>query len=591
MIKYNNNTINDWYFYTSDIVKVYRNNAICYYKITVGGGQVPCFAVVDDITLYSETEFEDVFNKADNKWYKLNNLSQYEQYGIYGSGRTITTYDGKLTIDDGYEYMYSGGSWINVGEVSGSTATLPDVSFVLNYNAKNYDATTHSIPQTSGQTKGIDAICNYNPNNIIDNSSNGYVSVTGNTRLTISGGTTSLARSNNQTGCTMTIVSKARTDNVNESYSIITNRGSYSDMNWMWRYPANGIFLHGSSSYSTVTYYTPTSASPITASVRVSWDGSVKQQINDWTNNGSYSGAFQYGSTSNSGALFCDYLKQNAEFWKGDFYWVYMSHEVLTDEQIQQVINYNEGGGGQPIYPLEYVVREDPPDNLVFSTMAEAEAYECPWVGMKATIDGDKYIFSGDSQSGYEWVYKPSRLPQGYTEVEYIENTSTAYINTEVLLYDSTTNSYNIQCKCYFQPYGNDFEYLFGTEETSSPYVGVTFRYYQRNIQYASSPDNVLWTHVDNGDGTSGITASCSSTTATNGNNPLTLFCGLWSTGPWRNGRGKIYSFKVTKNSTLVRDLVPCKRDSDDKYGMYDIVNDVFYLSPNNVDFSGGNPV
>lgn len=132
---------------------------------------------------------------------------------------------------------------------------------------------------------------------------------------------------------------------------------------------------------------------------------------------------------------------------------------------------------------------------------------------------------------------------------------------------------------------------MFGTEGTSSPYVGVTFRYYQRNIQYTSSPDNVSWTHIDNGDGTSGVTASCASTTATNGNNPLTLFCGLWSTGPWRNGSGKIYSFKVTKNDTLVRDLVPCKRDSDDKYGMYDIVNDAFYLSPNNVNFSGGSPV
>lgn len=36
MIKYNNNSINDWYFYTSDIVKVYRNNAVRYQKIYSG---------------------------------------------------------------------------------------------------------------------------------------------------------------------------------------------------------------------------------------------------------------------------------------------------------------------------------------------------------------------------------------------------------------------------------------------------------------------------------------------------------------------------------------------------------------------------
>jgi hypothetical protein len=82
MIKYNSNTINDWNFGDDNIIKVYRNNAVCYYKITGGGdtptAQTPCFAVVNDITLYSDTEFEDVFNNADNKWYKLNNLNNYE---------------------------------------------------------------------------------------------------------------------------------------------------------------------------------------------------------------------------------------------------------------------------------------------------------------------------------------------------------------------------------------------------------------------------------------------------------------------------------------------------------------------------------
>lgn len=34
MIKYNNSNINDWYYDTSNIIKVYRNNAVCYYKIS-----------------------------------------------------------------------------------------------------------------------------------------------------------------------------------------------------------------------------------------------------------------------------------------------------------------------------------------------------------------------------------------------------------------------------------------------------------------------------------------------------------------------------------------------------------------------------
>ena len=91
MIKYNNNnTIYDWYFDTSNLIKVYRNNAVCYYKVAGSSptAQTPCFAVVDDITQYHDTEFVDVFDNATEKWYKLNNLNQFEEYGIYASGRT-----------------------------------------------------------------------------------------------------------------------------------------------------------------------------------------------------------------------------------------------------------------------------------------------------------------------------------------------------------------------------------------------------------------------------------------------------------------------------------------------------------------------
>ena len=110
MIKYNTKTINDWNFDSTNIVKVYHNGAVCYYKLEgspTPTGQTPCYAVVDDITQYSSTEFVDVYDKATKKWYKLNNLNQYEEYGLYGEGFDITYYEGKLTIDGGYEYEYS----------------------------------------------------------------------------------------------------------------------------------------------------------------------------------------------------------------------------------------------------------------------------------------------------------------------------------------------------------------------------------------------------------------------------------------------------------------------------------------------------
>ena len=421
MIKYQNNNIGS----IGTVKKVYLGDGVIYAVYTNSGGSQEydvCYAVVEDINSYSGTEFTDVFDNSTSKWYKLNNLNQYEEYGVYGDSisSSSTYYEGKLAIVDGYEYQYSVNSWVNVGAVSGSSATLPNVEFMLNYNAKNYNSSTYSISKTDGQLKDVDAVCNYGYH-IVDHSSDGYISITGDTRMILSG-TTYMSRNNTQTGCTMTIVSKAKTST---NYSILTNRGlnGSNQMNWMWRYPTNGIFLHGSSSYNSVTYYTETNTKPIVASVRTYYDGAVKQTINDWTNNGSYIGNFGYGNEYNgNSAMFCDYASFNGEFWRGDFYWVYMSNNVLTNEQIQQVIDYNEGEAIS-IYPIYYDEKSDPLNNLTFSSMTEATEYaynNCVYDGMKATIDGDRYYFDSEDENGWVKILEPT-----YYTLQYLEETHT----------------------------------------------------------------------------------------------------------------------------------------------------------------------
>ena len=80
---------------------------------------------------------------------------------------------------------------------------------------------------------------------------------------------------------------------------------------------------------------------PNTCSVRI--DSSRLLKYNNWTQNATstYSN-FNYGSNSNGGALFSGYYTTSGEHWKGVFYWIYMSLNTLTDEQVQQVIDYNE---------------------------------------------------------------------------------------------------------------------------------------------------------------------------------------------------------------------------------------------------------
>lgn len=51
---------------------------------------------------------------------------------------------------------------------------------------------------------------------------------------------------------------------------------------------------------------------------------------------------------------------------------------------------------------------------------------------------------------------------------------------------------------------------------------------------------------------------------------------------------GKIYSCKIWDNGTLVRNLVPCKRESDSAIGMYDLVNNQFYANSGTGTFTAG---
>ena len=397
-IFFNESKINDWYFADDNIVKVYRNNAIVFYKVS-GGSPTPeykvCFAVVDDITQYQETEFEDVYDKATKKWYKLNNLNQYEEYGAYGSGRNVTTYKGKLTIDEGYEYEWNGSEWVNVGEITGTTATLPDVPFTVNYNAANYDASTQTFAKTNGQLADTDVTITSGTLTAHD----GYITVASGSRGVISGYGDYFNRTNSTPN--LTIISKQRTEN-NSYCHMFANRTSSGSYNWMYRPYSNRLTLHGNSEQGEIAVTTQ----PVIESVRI--DSNRLATYNNYTDNtSSTTSSFSYGSTNGSVALFAGYTDYSStnEWFVGDFYWIYMSQNTLTDEQVQQVINYNESGGDKSEYPKYYSEKSDPLNGLTFNTLEEANTYaynNCVYDGMRAIIDGNRYYF--DSTNGNGWV-------------------------------------------------------------------------------------------------------------------------------------------------------------------------------------------
>ena len=520
MIKYNNSDIIDWNFDDSNIIKVYHNGAVCYYKITSGDtptptAQTPCYAVVDDITQYSETEFEDVYDKATEKWYKLNNLSQYEKYGVYGSGRTITTYEGKLTIDEA---------------IIPPPSRLPDgyteVEYIRNSNYNAY-INTGVIPY--------------------DNTSN---------RFTVT------ARVKSEYHSDLACATIISCEEANSPYYGFGYRYKCSTQQDVLEFfGADGTVSKTSAATSdnTVTVtFTKTANSSKTMGVPLyifaGWEDST------YTTAAKYSDSSLYSMTVvKNGETVRDFVPA-----KRDSDSVYGLYDLITDTFYTSP-NGNSFSGGSELP----------------STTATCE-----------------FIYSGESWVNVGEVSGSSRVPAGYSEAEYVENQNIACINTEFKPNQDTrlvaemqtvsTTSYvnhfgasgwnqpNAIILDYENGYNGTLHLTWGTATGWTVVSSVRGDYNKHTYDWNKNEvyrDNTLVKTFTYGN-YQAVSNLYIFTTINNGSSTPSL-------SQYYYMKGKLYSCQIYDNGTLVRDMIPCTRDSDSKAGVYDIVNDVFYSSAN----------
>ena len=288
---------------------------------------------------YKVSQTSDKFS-ADSQSYTAGQAARTINFVLYPNNREFATvsdleayqyaWEGMNANVGDTKYKYENGEWVE------NQHSLPDVPFVLNYNAKQYNASTHTIPYTEGALNAIDAAITGTTANIIDHSSDGYIELTGSTSTTIRAlvGTTNFSRSSSSPN--ITIVCKAYTPGYSNEGNILSNRNE--SYNWMYRHKSLKLTFHGQSEQGSIAV---SNTEPNTCSVRI--DSSRLLRYNNWTQNTSSTVSnFNYGSNSNGGALFSGYYSSSGEMWKGVFYWIYMTLNTLTDEQVQQVIDYNE---------------------------------------------------------------------------------------------------------------------------------------------------------------------------------------------------------------------------------------------------------
>lgn len=206
-------------------------------------------------------------------------------------------------------------------------------------------------------------------------------------------------------------------------------------------------------------------------------------------------------------------------------------------------------------------------------------------------LSSNKLILDKSKQVAKDNIYV--RLPKQYKEVEYIQSNGTQYIDTQF------TPNQDTRVIVDFQYVTVKNSFLFGsrTSLTSNSYTvnignsaqdAVTSYGTSGNVKYAT-PDkdrhiidknknlfyfdnNLIFTqeyHTFTSPGTLEIFSAHS-----NGQKG------------YLPSVARIYSFKIYDAEELVRDFVPCYRKSDKIVGLYDLVNDIFYM---NASTSGGN--
>jgi len=203
-----------------------------------------------------------------------------------------------------------------------------------------------------------------------------------------------------------------------------------------------------------------------------------------------------------------------------------------------------------------------------------------------------------------------ANLPAGYTELEYIQSNGGQYIDTGVVMTDTTGIKIVIDDTSKASPQAGTAAYYIGTMLTGS-YMG----YFTRNNSagwaavWGWNGENVLGYNIQSthstvyinykndrryvyNNGTRDYVGVSSLPTLRSGGKSLTLFAIAGNLS--YNSAGKIYSVELTEGSEVVHKFVPAQNSSG-VIGMYDIMDNnpatAFHTNAGSGTFTGGDPV
>ena len=178
-----------------------------------------------------------------------------------------------------------------------------------------------------------------------------------------------------------------------------------------------------------------------------------------------------------------------------------------------------------------------------------------------------------------------SELPSGYKRLEFIKNTSAAYIDTGV----KPNSTLSIEAKGYTPVSATlfrtpvEFDSMgFNVGLGVDAYTFIAGRYFELRRTHAYGYrvfhlkfGNYYIKDLDTGNIASGTTYDDSNI----GSKSYNIYISMNVRSDTPNF--SLYLFKIWDNGKLIRDFIPARRLSDNKVGMYDKVEGKFYASAN----------
>ena len=249
----------------------------------------------------------------------------------------------KLYFNNGVVYQSYSIISAEQPDIPDSDLSLPDVPFLINYNAKNYEDGT--LFNVAGAIYDKNATLSTPAEHFGD-----YIKLNGSQYYTYSFSSVDYNPFNRTDTQPLTIIAKTNPQQGGTQH-LFGNRGS--DYNYMVRNGVSTFWLHTKTGTESSAINVPIDYSqPNIYAFRIDNTGNGFAENYTTGIKGSTKSTY-WGRKSNGIGLFCGGDGYRTESFLGDFYWLYISPEELTDEQVLQVISYNEGNVFEPVVPEE----------------------------------------------------------------------------------------------------------------------------------------------------------------------------------------------------------------------------------------------